>query len=103
MGESVLFEKRCSDIAGTTKCEELRSEWRCKNGQFMQENCRASCGLCEGNDEKQEESVEVCEDVLSRCLEWKEDNKCIAWSNFMKKNCAETCDFCSDEIDDNNE
>merc|ERR1712079_606411 len=94
-------------IDGHSKCSEWASEGECdKNPIWMKENCRVSCGTCDGGPTPSTPSTGGpptnppgnCKDDNSRCEEWAGKGECEANPEYMLVNCKLSCKACDDMV-----
>lgn len=86
-----------------------------KNPQFMNDQCRQSCGLCSADSIESEE--DTCQDWLTTCDEWAEkgnaqvDNLCkgnwnsvrdgnVITGSYVVQMCPKACKVCDIHLDD---
>ena len=86
----------CEELSDTgecsrTKCSVWALENECVNNpNYMNVNCKKSCGLCDGSG-----PIEgPCVDENERCGEWASENECINNPNYMNVNCKKSCGLC---------
>ncbi|KAL5257765.1 hypothetical protein ACHWQZ_G012630 [Mnemiopsis leidyi] len=60
--------------------------------EFMEENCRDSCGFCE----------RICEDLETNCVTWAAAGFCDSpqYQAWMRDNCAGSCGVCDEDVED---
>lgn len=58
----------------------------------MSKYCAASCGICEQEDEDDED--DACQDMHDNCPFWASKGECKSNPRYMSKNCPFSCDTC---------
>jgi len=103
----------CKDTNSLENCTYWRDQSLCSGGEwdeFMKINCAKTCDLCDvmppipttaqPTTTKKDDGDETgdCKDTnsLENCTYWRDQSLCSGgqWDEFMKINCAKTCDLC---------
>jgi len=87
--QAKAVSEKCSDVKSIQECA-LHKEMHHCHRKDVQENCKATCGLCQGGKFGQEEKCEDAKDHGHWCS--MRTDQCQKFSVFMK--CKRTCGKC---------
>jgi len=104
------MENNCRDLKSAYKCTTFKEMGDCRTGhkyyEWMNTNCKKTCGWCPGEEEKEEEKKEEkeeekeekiveCIDKNRSCSSYKKHcNESSKFYKFMTRNCKKTCGWC---------
>jgi len=84
------------------RCDEWTVDGQCSsNPDYMLENCKLSCNVCESEgDDQVSPNPSPCVDNNNRCAEWAAGDQCSSNPDYMLENCKLSCNVCEIEGDD---